>query len=55
MFLKSPDRFNLMNPLAFNPAAFMDPKTTSKFLYTIASGCDQTNSPLSVFKTSSRT
>jgi hypothetical protein len=40
MFLKSPDRFNLMNPLAFNPAAFMDPKTTSKFLYTIASGCD---------------
>ena len=40
MFLKSPDQFNLMNPLAFNPAAFMDPKTTSKFLYTIASGCD---------------
>ena len=39
-FLKSPDQFNLMNPLAFNPAAFMDPKTTSKFLYTIASGCD---------------
>ena len=40
IFLKSPEQFNLMNPLAFNPAAFMDPKTTSKFLYTIASGCD---------------
>jgi hypothetical protein len=40
IFLKSPDQFNLMNPLAFNPAAFMDPKTTSKFLYTIAGGCD---------------
>jgi hypothetical protein len=40
IFLKSPDQFNLMNPLAFNPAAFMDIKTTSKFLYTIATGFD---------------
>jgi hypothetical protein len=40
IFLKRPDQFNLMNPLAFNPAAFMDPKTTSKFLYTIAGGFD---------------
>jgi hypothetical protein len=40
IFLKSPDQFNLMNPLVFNPGAFMDPKTASKFLYTIASGCD---------------
>ena len=40
IFLKNPDQFNLLNPLAFNPAAFMDPKTTSKFLYTIATGCD---------------
>jgi hypothetical protein len=40
MFLKSPDQFNLMNPLAFNPGAFMDQKTASKFTYTLASGLD---------------
>jgi hypothetical protein len=40
MFLKNPDQFNLMNPLAFNPAAFMDQKTTSKFIYTLATGLD---------------
>jgi hypothetical protein len=40
MFLKSPDQFNFMNPLAFNPAAFMDPKASSKFLYTLAMGLD---------------
>jgi hypothetical protein len=40
IFLKRPEQFNLMNPLAFNPGAYMDPKTTSKFLYTIATGCD---------------
>lgn len=36
MFLKNPDDFNPTNPLAFNAAAFMDPVTASKFLYTIA-------------------
>jgi Yip1 domain len=40
MFLKSPDDFNLQNPLAFNPAAFMDPVNSSKFLYTLASSLD---------------
>jgi len=40
MFLKSPDQFNFMNPLAFNPAAFMDPKSSSKFLYTLGTGLD---------------
>jgi hypothetical protein len=40
MFLKNPDDFNLMNPLIFNPAAFMDPLTSSKFVYTIASSID---------------
>jgi hypothetical protein len=40
MFLKSPDEFNLVNPLAFNPAAFMDPINTSKFLYTVAMALD---------------
>ena len=40
MFLKSPDQFNLMNPLAFNPAAFMDQKTASKFIYTLGTGTD---------------
>jgi hypothetical protein len=40
MFLKSPDEFNLLNPLAFNPAAFMDPINSSKFLYTLAMSFD---------------
>jgi hypothetical protein len=40
MFLKSPDDFNLVNPLAFNPAAFMDPINSSKFLYTLATSLD---------------
>jgi hypothetical protein len=40
MFLKSPDEFNLVNPLAFNPAAFMDPVNSSKFLYTLAMSFD---------------
>jgi hypothetical protein len=40
IFLKNPDQFNLMNPLAFNPAAFMDQKTASKFVYTLATGLD---------------
>jgi hypothetical protein len=40
MFLKSPDEFNLTNPLAFNPAAFMDPLSTPKFLYTVAMSLD---------------
>jgi hypothetical protein len=29
-----------MNPLVFNPAAFMDQKTASKFVYTLAAGTD---------------
>jgi hypothetical protein len=40
MYLKPPDDFNIRNPLAFNPAAFMDPTTTSKFLYSLASWVD---------------
>lgn len=40
MFLKSPDQFNLQNPLAFNPGAFMDPQTSSKFVYSLATSCD---------------
>jgi len=35
VYLKNPDDFNLINPLAFNAAAFMDPVTSSKFLYTL--------------------
>ena len=37
MFLKNPDDFNLQNPLVFNPGAFMDPQSTLKFLYSVAS------------------
>ena len=40
MFLKSPEDFDIRNPLAFNPAAFMDPDTSSKFVYTLASALD---------------
>ena len=40
MFLKKPEEFNMINPLAFNPAAFMDYKTSSKFVYTVASSLD---------------
>jgi len=40
MFIKSPDDFNLQNPLVFNPAAFMDQATTSKFIYSLASSLD---------------
>src|ERR1039458_5582914 len=40
IFLKNPEQFNLMNPLAFNPGAFMDQKTAAKFTYTLASGLD---------------
>ena len=40
MFMKPPDDFNLQNPLVFNPGAFMDPTTTSKFLYSLASALD---------------
>jgi len=40
VFLKNPDDFNLMNPLAFNVAAFMDPLNSSKFLYTFALAFD---------------
>ncbi len=40
MFMKPPDDFNLQNPLVFNPGAFMDPLTSSKFLYSLASSLD---------------
>lgn len=40
MFLKNPEEFNLQNPLAFNPAAFLDPLQTSKFLYSLLSSID---------------
>jgi hypothetical protein len=41
MFLKAnPDDFNMRNPLAFNAGAFMDPQTSSKFLYALATSLD---------------
>ena len=39
-FLKNPDDFNIRNPLAFNVGAFMDPNTSSKFVYSLASSLD---------------
>jgi hypothetical protein len=40
MFLKNPDDFNMQNPLVFNPGAFMDPTSGSKFLFSLASSLD---------------
>jgi uncharacterized membrane protein len=40
MFMKSPDDFNMQNPLMFNPGAFMDPVSTSKGLLSLASALD---------------
>jgi len=40
LFLKNPDDYNLQNPLVFNPGAFMDPTTSSKFVYSLASSLD---------------
>jgi len=40
LFLKNPDELNVQNPLAFNPAAFMDPNQGSKFLYSLATSLD---------------
>jgi len=40
MFMKAPDDFNMQNPLMFNPGAFLDPLTTSKGLYSLASALD---------------
>ncbi|HWB82734.1 MAG TPA: YIP1 family protein [Bryobacteraceae bacterium] len=40
VFLKNPDDFNIQNPLAFNVGAFLDPTTTSKFIYSIATALD---------------
>lgn len=38
--MKSPADFNVQNPLMFNPGAFMDPQTPSKFLYSLAGSLD---------------
>jgi Yip1 domain len=40
MFMKSPDDFNMQNPLVFNPGAFLDQASTSKFVYSVASSLD---------------
>lgn len=40
IYMKNPDDFNVSNPLAFNPGAFMDPQTGSKFLYSVATSID---------------
>ena len=40
MFMKPPDDFNVQNPLVFNPGAFLDQATTSKFIYSLASAID---------------
>jgi hypothetical protein len=38
--IKNVGDINIQNPLMFNPGAFMDPQTSSKFIYTVASWLD---------------
>jgi hypothetical protein len=40
LYLKNPDEVNVQNMLVFNPGAFMDPGTSSKFLYSLATSLD---------------
>jgi len=40
LFLKPPGEFNLENPTGFNVAAYLDPMTTSKWLYSLAGSLD---------------
>ena len=40
IFLKNPDDYNMQNPLAFNVGAFLDPATSSKFLYSLMTSLD---------------
>jgi hypothetical protein len=40
MFLKNPDDYDMRNPLAFNPGAFLNPETSSKWLIALASSFD---------------
>jgi hypothetical protein len=40
MFIKDPADFDIRNPLAFNLGAFLDPQSTSKFLYTLSTSLD---------------
>jgi len=41
IYLKNPDDFNLLNPLAFNLAAFLEPPpSTGKFLYSLLKSFD---------------
>jgi hypothetical protein len=40
LHLKNPDEINVQNALAFNPGAFMDPNSGSKFLYSLATSLD---------------
>jgi hypothetical protein len=38
--LKNAADYNVQNPLMFNPGAFMDPQTSPKFVYSLASSLD---------------
>jgi hypothetical protein len=40
MFMKSPEDFDIRNPLAFNPGAFLNPDSTPKWLISLASSFD---------------
>jgi hypothetical protein len=40
VFIKNPDEFNIQNPIGFNPGAYLDPQTTSKFVHSLATSLD---------------
>ena len=43
MYIKPPDDFYTLNPLVFNPGAFLDPGKPTKFLYSLFSSLDLFN------------
>lgn len=40
MFLKNPEDFDIQNSFGSNPGAYMDPQTSSRFLYSLAGAFD---------------
>lgn len=43
MFMQNPDDFNVQNPFASNPAALMNPGSSSKFVHSLAGSLDVFN------------
>jgi hypothetical protein len=40
LFLVPPDNYDIQNPVAFNIGAYLDPQSTPKAIYSLASSMD---------------